>query len=894
MRKICALFLAVLLTLGCIVPAFAEEPYSDIDCAEQCGLLSALGIFTQEELTADFLCDNVTRGDYAKRLAVLLNVNNYESQQMYFYDTKDIPEADALASMGIFKAAPDGLFCPDRNISKNEVAITLVRALGYEQQVVAKGNNISAYLQVANRLKLLNGFNNDDTVTVAEVVAGFYNLLLANTYEIEYVSSNGIKYSSKGDSLLKIIYDCEYVEGVVTETRFTGLYGDSEINYDCVSINNKTYKTTMDNSGDYIGQNVYALIKNSNDIETVVHMASNENKNDTITLLPGEFTYNNHIIEYEVNNKTKKVKLSNSMAVIKNNQAVSGDYDKAFDIKIGSLKLYKNEYAGSGYSVAVIDSAETAVIQNVDFEYEAIYTNNDKFKKIDYVEDGKNYIKMYVTLSGQAIDGMQLKKGDLVEVYRSENGKYTKLYLCAGYETGVVSAISKDGNKTLVQLGDNEYDVSYAYVGPEDITAGLDATFVFDSQGKIAYFYKEDKPKRFLYGYVYKAAKKVNALDNEYKIKVFDENGVHNIYQLANKVKLNGDNVTSEVAYNSFIDKKTGEFVRKMTIFTVNKDGDINYIDTPASSKDTRESEGTLWEVSMVSSYKYEPNGFYFAPLYPMSLNRTKVFIIPPTNVEDPKDESFAVMPYTKNAPFVISYFHNVGFYKHTSDDPFMDVVVYVMDEIPAYSIYQNALFVDDIRKVYDEYSGEECVSINAYISYNKYNMDFADEVVFVKTDKSSVTLKSSKLFDYIGKGDFLYYEVNASGKIARLSLLYDYDKKVSVLGTQCTNNTNNYTNSLPNNWLMFGEVSDVYINPNSNKTSALITLSKNGVDSAYLPVLPSTFKAVVYDSSSKRGDIYIGGLDDIVSLKNTAGEKANKLFVQMTSSKCTTVVIYK
>ena len=65
MRKICALFLAVLLTLGCIVPAFAAEPYSDIDCAEQCGLLSALGIFTQEELTADFLCDNVTRGDYA-------------------------------------------------------------------------------------------------------------------------------------------------------------------------------------------------------------------------------------------------------------------------------------------------------------------------------------------------------------------------------------------------------------------------------------------------------------------------------------------------------------------------------------------------------------------------------------------------------------------------------------------------------------------------------------------------------------------------------------------------------------------------------------------------------------------------------------------------------------
>lgn len=73
-----------------------------------------------------------------------------------------------------------------------------------------------------------------------------------------------------------------------------------------------------------------------------------------------------------------------------------------------------------------------------------------------------------------------------------------------------------------------------------------------------------------------------------------------------------------------------------------------------------------------------------------------------------------------------------------------------------------------------------------------------------------------------------------------------------------------------------------------------MITLSKNGEDKLSIPFIPSKLKPLIYDSTLRDNKMYIGTIDDIITLKNTANESASKILIQFTGSSLTTVVVYK
>lgn len=897
MKKIIALILALLISFGCIVPAFAdcESDNVSVDCRKEGELLSALGIFDENEISEDAVNAEMTRGNFAKKIALLLNVSVSSDNETYFYDTKDLPEANALAKLGIFKGDTNGYFYPNEKISENEAVIVLVRALGYEPYVAAKGGTSAAYVLTAKRLGLYSDFDNNGSVSVGEAVLILYNALLTNMYDIEAISNDNIEYTSKGDTLLYSVYETKCIDAAVTADRFTGFYSDADCTGDKqIALNGKVYNSTMKAPWEYIGQNVTAFVKDINGVDTVIYMAADEELNDTLVLGAGDFTYKNRVIKYDdENGKERKITMPSSAVVIKNHQAVTANYDKAFDIKSGTITLYKNAYVGNGYCVAVIDEPIMAVAQIIDYQSKIIYTADDDLKKIVYDETGASYVEAVTEPNGKKIGIPQLKRGDLLAVYRSENGNYTKIHLCAQFVEGMVDAVSGGKYGTLVQINGNKYYVSDAFVGTEDITAGMKGTFYLDVYGKIGYHTVDAANGSALYAYVYDARYDTSSLNDAYEVKLFDENGVHSVCAFADKVEFDGIKITPKQAYERLMDSSTGKLKRQMVMYRTNALGKIVYFDTAALSEQTKESDGTMWKAADLDSYVYLNDQHLFLPKYPILAGHTRIFAVPKETVESPNENLFAVMTFDGTTPFKIEYSYNVGFYKNISDTPYMDAVIYPIDEIPAFLPFKNVMLVNSVYSVSEKTSGETLVNMDCYISNYEYTVTVADKVNLTLADNTVITANAADIHNYISQGDLLNYQENVLGEIARISIIYDYDKNKASWGDTYSNYAT-ASSRFPTDSMILAPVSDIYRNSASSSSQAMITFEYNGVDVEKFSVMPSRFTAIVFDDSKRDNKFYLGGLDDIVTSKNTSGDHASKVFIQRTSMYETTFVIYK
>ncbi|MBR5614938.1 MAG: S-layer homology domain-containing protein [Clostridia bacterium] len=897
MKKIIALILAVFIASGCVLPlsAFASAEEIQPDCRTEGQLLMALGVFKESDLGADLLAKKVTRGEFAEKLAVLLKKQNDAGDTVYFYDSKNMPEVNALAAAGIFKGNPNGYFYPERNITKQEAAIALTRALGYETYVSVRGGSVSEYVLLAKKLGLISDFAMGEELSVAETAISLYNALFADVYEIHAVSDEKVTFTADGSNLLWILYNTVSIRGVVSASRFTGLYDESNLGENQIAVNDKIYKTTVESSWEYIGQNVTAFVKTDSNIETVNCIVPDDESNETITLYAGEFTYNNQVIEYEdENGRSRTITLPNSMAVIKNHQAVTADYDRAFNIKLGTVRLYKSEYISTnGYCVAVIDSAETALVELVDFEEDIVYTNNEAVRRIECKDNGQRYVSMTIKPSDSKIGAVQLKRGNIIEVYRSENGQYTKIYLCAESIEGTITSISKKSDRTLIDINGKNYETSRGFVGTPEFTVGLTADFYFDTQGKIVYYIVKNIAKGAVYAYIYAADKLEEAFEDKYAVKLYDENGQHRICELAQKVNFDGTMLPAVQAYEKLIDPGTGKAARQLVIFETNKSGHISYIDSAAPDKAAREADGTLWEVAGIGAYRYCNTQYMFYPSYPLRGTRTKVFVIPPRTVAAPVEKNFAVMTFEVDYPFLLEADYTVGFYKKTTADPYMDVVLYELNETPEYQRFKSVLIAEKVYETFDKENGEIYVNMDCYIGPYKANVNFAQEVIITKVDNTTITIPATDISKYIDQGDIMHYTENVAGEVARISLIYDYDADKTSWGDAYSNYASGSSN-YPLEGLLLADVAKVYKNPSSNSLQALVTVSKNGVNEEYISILPTQFQAVVYDSSLRENNFYIGDLEDLVSLEQTGNTSCSRLFIQKTVLQYTTIVIYK
>lgn len=822
---------------------FASSP-QELTSNQQCSLdiMRELGIIN-EMPTEEQLSSAVSRLEFSKYVAYMLNLNKEVASQKYFTDVSANSIANVLASAGIVNGSGDGTFNPDAPVSQQEAIIMIMRAAGYDDYIKASGGKPNDYVRFAKKYELINSFDGIEKMTLYDVLDLFFNACKMKTYNIIGAKTSGggsglqFIYEQNGDALLEVYHDIYYVEGRMVANEYTQLHSANTdtLSKEEVMIDNQKYSFLNEDINDFIGINVKGFYKLAqSNKKTIITLAADEEQNKTVTINLYDVTdYSYYTLTYYENDKVKKITFPKSVSLIYNGRAPSGNYEKYIPVNGTGVITVLSDSSGN-YDCIKVEEFIMAKVTGVNNSKKILYTDNPNIKAIDLNDDGQKHTEMRSSTTNLKLSLQLVEIGEFVSAAISDDGMYVKVYVDAQIAKGTVEKFDSDNCTAFVN--GTEYHVNRNKMDDMDITVGMSYVFYANKYGEIiGVGYKQQEDIQA--AYILKAAPKDNNMKTKYMVKMFTEDNEAVTYFINDTVKVDGIKVDAKSAYNTIC--PGGTLKRQLIKYSTNKDGYINYIDTAANSAESTENFGTLWEqTNDVTKSDWKENVRMILPSYPVWA-KTKVFVVPPQTETVINEKNLAVVDYRVEHLFYNSNNqpYSLQCYKTNPDHPYTDYVVYYYDVEPVFETFPLAVVVDEVSKTINS-AGEECVVIQGY------------------TDYIHVTLTVDENCDVsdVEKGDVVRYMTNATGSIVRTQLLYDRDKNITSWG-------NTYWNS----FFRFADVIKVdqnYSNPNEYLIK--IGYVPDDIREQFNVLTTSNPKFMIYDSKSKNGELYIGNVTDI------------------------------
>ena len=203
---------------------------------------------------------------------------------------------------------------------------------------------------------------------------------------------------------------------------------------------------------------------------------------------------------------------------------------------------------------------------------------NESGESIDDINLDSSRNNVYITDSKNAhIELNSLEKYSVVSVFKSVDGKKTRMIVNTEKEEGILSVI--DNENETVEINGREYKFSGDLrTAKEDLRLGKNYTYYLDARGEIAYV---SAPTGNM-AYLLNAGTK-GSLSTEFEIQLLDEESKKTgVYTLAKKVKYR--TATEEKTYkrdelyNQVLFDSQGNFIRGMAVVTINSSGQISEI----------------------------------------------------------------------------------------------------------------------------------------------------------------------------------------------------------------------------------------------------------------------------------------------------------------------------
>lgn len=494
------LIFVMLLSLNTVWAAETNEGAIKLTQTEKdkISLLYHMGIVESEEVTEE----NVTRGEFALWMSqlsgigtqVLTPTEQFEDVSASHKYAKAIATVSAIGCMnGISKNE----FGVNRNISRQDAMVALLRLLGYEGAAKRNGGYPDGYKKSATSLGLYKGVTSEGGTDRVSIMLMCYNALTAS-----YVDNEG--EVDKNNMLLERIHNVYKTRGTVTANRFTALDTDKvKLDTDEIEIDHQVYTTDDVSMAEYLGMYVTCYYyQNDNDEERyVVYMKEDANRNTKLVIKAEDIiSAKNNVITYE-NEKgdNEDVTLRSGFDYVLNNRVVLEH--KTSDLKIddGELILFDTN-ADDVYDFVKANRIETMVYQGADNLEDIIYCKEgniytNPFDKEYYCEiisvDEREKTEKQISID-------EMTAGDVLTVYRSEDGRYLKIY---AYSAGVYGIIEEIGDDTLVING-TSYDLPLK-TPKSELSVGASVGFSVDMFGRLVYQDTENDLEGPQYGYFF-------------------------------------------------------------------------------------------------------------------------------------------------------------------------------------------------------------------------------------------------------------------------------------------------------------------------------------------------------------------------------------------------------
>ncbi len=814
MKKIKGIFagiISVVLILNCMCVFSAEEVESVNSHKHSLEILSALGI-VEGDVEAFDESENITRAEYVQYIVKLLGVTETLGISEGSMPFSDVPLAYWAApyiayanSVGLISGYQNGEFGPEDWLTYEQAIKIVLAAIGHTEKNTYFTGYPHSYVQFADKLGLLDNVNGS---IGAEIKKGDAIELIYNALESEIVIQYGFgsenKYKTDGTTLLEGYWDIKKVEGVFNADEYRNAYGDSLPSAGMIEIDRVAYYVgdlTID--GSLLFKNVTAYVKMDNKTSKgkLVYMEQGDD-GECIELL-GDYVdskTDRDAVRYYEGQKLKSARLSENASVLKNGRYYKSVQELNADDLVSAeaeIFMYDNDDDGV-FEILNIKKAETFVVDRVDTK------NGVIFLKYEMTFNGNNYIELEpqmtdqvitMTKDGQAIDATALKEWNVLDIYQTAGGMLIEIFVTDNQIDGIVTRTSDDG----LLIGETVYKMTEAYEnailkGSSDVITpeiGKELTFYLNQKGMIAAVSMSGSGE-ILYAYMVNAGGEIKNFVSDARVKLFNQEGEMLILNVAEKITLNGK---KGVEHNEFLDYiKTTSYGKQCVVkYSINKAGELNYLDTPDENvgSGTSDEENlqflTTWdgELDWTAGYNLENTRFRLT-------DKTVIFSLP---AEIENDKGYRVI---KNSDISVSADHGTPakFDLYDANEVYrVGAAVYYGGGSGLAAKYTgNLIIVKEVIKILDDEGevrtqvlGLETVSIRAGEGYTR-------EMTLLEEEPG--------IFDGLTTGSVFLYKLNADGEVTEIRHDYSPDKNSEFF---CTND-----DSIQSGGYCYGRVKEI------------------------------------------------------------------------------------
>lgn len=694
--RIIAFMLAILLCLNTvvIVGAAEERLTREVEFLKYFGILE--DTLDEETLSSQI---KLTRADFAQYFSRLINAPASDLTELYYHDVPQTyyayEEITILTKMGYLSGAGNKLFKPEDIMQMDYCYALFLKAIGLEKSV---NGDITEMQTLCMQAGILKGVSQrTGALTMPTLVKMLYNALFTECYE-----NNGLTVVKGDDILLNVTRDMEYVKYGRVESVNGITINEETVEENIVKISGKEYAKPSFDMGDLLGRNVrfvYERPGRKDMNEGKIIWIESIDSSDVLEISVNPDCYYDQatgIFEYIADNgKYDKIQIPRNLTMIYNGKFKGTGHSSVLSSERYEITLIKDN--NNNYTTAIVWQYRTVTVKTINSAEKKIYGKNqtNQISLNPFMYDKLEIINA----SGEITEFENIKVGDVLSIYESDDKKYCKVRITNDTLTGKVDSVKK----YELEVGEKKLEFSDRTLNLNSLL-GKNIKFYRDVMGFVVDYEQVLSSGEFTVGFMINAAYEPG-LEDSVKLKIFDENGKFVEYDVADKVKANGGRYNSEgnKVYALFCDG-SGDVKSQLVAYKLNADSKITEISTAFEDDG---NEHTLI-VNKKIEKDYEGQGSYGYSYYAVSGGRigknmaidenTKFIIVPSDDTVKSSPEKFFRVGAIKAGvyPEAISY-------RVTTEPTFFEQYVLIRENAQSGEESDYAAMFDYMYQAVDE-----------------------------------------------------------------------------------------------------------------------------------------------------------------------------------------------
>ncbi len=771
-RLICLLMSMIVCMISSVPGVYAGSNNTEntVNLEKTLDFLRLVGIGDDYDTETTQYSDKVTKSVFADYVAKILGEDASDFDNVYYHDVpRDYWAAGAigiLTQKGILHGSGENKFYPDKEITRNEAIKIIVSALNYGYVAEADGGFPAGYINIASRLKLLDGVGASEYLTLYDMLKLLENALCIEELVIDGISGDNAEYRPNDKTLLNRVFNLYEEKGKMTACDEINATGDPFHEPDTAIIDNVKYLYDMINVIDYLGENIDFVYHydEDTDVKKVVAMWKRDRENTRAITVDRNATFDkaNFVLSYtNSTGKRQKVSISKGVVVFFNGEFVGSDVAEYFNKSCYDLKLFKRDETGD-YDTALIWEYDNYSVSSIDSYNQVVYDKIDKTRTLNLEQN--NYDKIDILdENGNKKSFEDITADNILCVYKSESGKRMQICISKKMISGTVSKTSSEENEITLTINDTEYGCVSNH-STRNVKIGNSVTAYLDVKGKIAYI--DSQNKNYFPAYI------IRAYEDEYEnvqIKIINSDGEFVTLSCGSKVRIDGKTWKQGDILNALTEE--GQTKQQLALFRVDSNEVVKQIDTAyVDYADETESKSLVNYVELASSSLFKKNGSVGKLGYKIMLDAdTIIFSVP--NSFSTREEDFDVKSFSE---LRIDDTYNAAAYKVEGDDAeYADIIVVKGKEwyisksneadilVKEISVALNS--VGDAAEKLEGYSGSSPVSLTTDGEYSLISQGIKPgDILHVTKNKAGDIKGATVAFKYGGSSRPKNLSINA------------------------------------------------------------------------------------------------------------------------------------